>query len=60
MFKTKSFWGGLASIATGIGLVFAGSVPEGLVLICGGLEAIFLRGGMLKIQNNAKFNINKH
>lgn len=46
--KSKSFWGGIAAIATGIGLVVGGNVPEGLQTIAGGVMAIFLRDAVTK------------
>lgn len=48
LLKTKTFWGGIAAIATGAGLVVAGNIPEGLNAIVTGLIAIFMRDGVLK------------
>jgi len=52
LLKTKTFWGGLAAIATGIGLVFTGNVPEGVNAIVTGLLAIFIRDGVRKAIGN--------
>ena len=49
LLKTKTFWGGLAAIATGCGLVLAGDVPQGVNAIVSGLLAIFVRDGIRKI-----------
>jgi len=48
IFKTKSFWAGVGSIASGIGVIYAGSVPEGIQLIVAGITAIFLRDAIAK------------
>ena len=45
---TKTFWGGVASIATGVGLIVTGEVVEGLQLIGTGIIAIFLRDAVTK------------
>jgi len=50
-FKTKTFWGGLAAIATGVGLILTGDVPTGIQTIAGGVLAIFLRDGVAKLQS---------
>lgn len=43
LIKSKTFWTGLASIATGVGLIIAGDGAAGAPLIAQGLIAIFLR-----------------
>lgn len=48
-FKTKTFWIGLASICTGIGLVVAGQHEQGITLIVQGALAIMIRDGIQKI-----------
>ena len=48
MFKSKTFWTGMAAIATGIGFIFNGSPETGAELVVGGLVAIFLRHNMVK------------
>ncbi|HUU45862.1 MAG TPA: hypothetical protein VM118_09025 [Acidobacteriota bacterium] len=50
LIKTKTFWGGLAAIATGVGLLFVGNIPEGIQTIAGGVLAIFIRDGIRKGQ----------
>lgn len=39
-FKTKTFWVGVAGLATGIGLIVAGNVPEGVEVILLAMAAI--------------------
>lgn len=51
LFKTKTFWGGLASVATGIGLIVAGDFANGINAVASGILAIFVRDGILKIRN---------
>lgn len=41
--KSKTFWGGLAAIATGVGLVVTGQIPEGVNAIVTGILAVFIR-----------------
>jgi hypothetical protein len=48
LLTTKSFWAGLASIATGIGLIIEGQVPEGIQLIIAGIITITLRDAIAK------------
>jgi hypothetical protein len=50
LFKTKTFWGGLASIVTGAGIVVGGDVNSGIVMIGMGILAVFGRDAMTKIQ----------
>lgn len=47
-FTTKTFWGGVASIASGVGLIVTGEVVGGLQLIGTGIIAIFLRDAVTK------------
>ncbi len=49
LWKTKTFWGGLAAIATGIGLICTGDAPQGVNAIVNGLIAIFVRDGIRKL-----------
>ncbi len=53
LFKTKTFWGGLAAVLTGVGLVVAGDVPQGINAIATGLLAIFVRDGLRKVEPDA-------
>lgn len=50
LFKTKTFWGGVAAIASGVGFIVAGDVVSGVQTIIGGLLAITGRDAILKIQ----------
>jgi hypothetical protein len=50
LFKTKTFWAGLASIMTGIGLIVNGELATGLELVAGGIVAITLRDGIRKAE----------
>ena len=47
LIKTKTFWGGLASILTGAGLIVAGDVPGGINAVALGVIAIFIRDGIV-------------
>jgi hypothetical protein len=49
LFKTKTFWGGIAAIATGIGLIISGEVPTGIMTIVGGVQSIFMREAIVKV-----------
>jgi hypothetical protein len=49
LLKTKTFWGGLAAVATGVGLILAGDAPQGINAIVTGLLAILVRDGVRKI-----------
>lgn len=46
LYKTKTFWAGLAGVLTGIGLIVSGETSEGIVAILSGVSAIFLRDGI--------------
>jgi len=46
--KSKTFWAGLASIATGVGMLLNGQSQEGAQLIGAGVLAICLRDGVAK------------
>ena len=48
LLQTKTFWGGIAAILTGISLTLAGNVPEGVNAIVSGLLAILVRDGIRK------------
>ena len=48
LLHTKTFWAGLASIATGAGLLITGDKVNGLIFISQGLGQIFLRSALLK------------
>ena len=49
LLKTKTFWGGLAAIATGVGLILTGDVPQGINAVVTGVLAILVRDGVRKI-----------
>ncbi len=49
--KTKTFWGSVATLATGIGLCFAGDYAAGAQTICLGLLGITGRAAVLKVEN---------
>jgi hypothetical protein len=42
-FKQKTFWGGIAAIFSGVGLIVSGNAPEGIQVIATGVLAIFVR-----------------
>ena len=48
LYKTKTFWGGLAAIFTGVGLIVTGAVPAGVIAILGGVQSIFMREAIRK------------
>jgi hypothetical protein len=48
LFKTKTFWTGLVSVATGINLFTHGNQTDGIQLILSGFSFIFVRHSMLK------------
>lgn len=48
LWNTKTFWGGIAAIVTGAGLIFTGDIPQGINAIVSGVLAIFVRDGILK------------
>jgi len=50
LFKTKTFWSGVASITTGIGLIACGNLPEGVQMIGAGIVAICLRDAVKKTE----------
>jgi hypothetical protein len=50
LFKTKTFWAGLASIVTGAGIIVGGDVNNGIVMIGMGILAVFGRDAVTKIQ----------
>lgn len=54
LWKTKTFWTGIASVATGIGMILAGEVPDGMQMIFIGFVAICGRQAITKIQNGDK------
>lgn len=48
LWRTKTFWGGIAAIATGVGLALTGDIPEGLNSILLGFGLIFGRHALTK------------
>jgi hypothetical protein len=48
MLKSKTFWAGLVSVVSGIGLVVQGEMADGAQLIVTGLLAIFLKDAINK------------
>ena len=51
LWKTKTFWGGLATILTGVGLIMAGEIPSGVEMIGFGVIAICGRDAVRKVEN---------
>lgn len=51
LIKTKTFWGGIVGVVSGSAGYFTGAMSpaESIQTILGGLVAIFLRDGMLKV-----------
>ena len=50
LLRTKTFWGGVVSVVSGIGLIVQGETSEGVQLIAGGVLAIFIRDAVRKTQ----------
>jgi len=44
--KQKTFWGSLATIATGVGLIVSGEVPTGMQTVATGVLALFIRDAL--------------
>ena len=54
MVKSKTFWGGLCSIAAGGFMIYRGNVTEGISLVAVGIQTIFLRDSNRKIEAKLK------
>ena len=50
LLKSKTFWGGLAGICTGLSMISEGATAEGVTLIIISLEAIFVKDGQVKLE----------
>ena len=50
LWKTKTFWGGVATVATGVGIAGAGDLATGGQTIMIGILAIFGRDAVRKVQ----------
>jgi hypothetical protein len=48
--KTKTFWGGIASVATGVSLIIQGDLGNGITTIVLGTLAIFGRDAISGIE----------
>lgn len=48
--KSKTFWAGIASVATGIGLIVAGDVLNGINMVGMGVLAVCGRDAVSKLQ----------
>lgn len=51
IFGTKSFWAGLATIITGVGLALHGDIDTGLQTIATGIATIVIRDAIVDVQN---------
>lgn len=51
LLKTKTFWGGLASVLTGVGLIVAGDVGTGIEAVILGVLAITGRDAVRKLED---------
>lgn len=49
LLRSKTVWGGVVAVVTGVGLLIAGEIPNGINAIYTGLLAIFIRDGIRKI-----------
>lgn len=45
--KTKTFWGGLSAIVTGVIMITQGAVDTGITSIFAGLQTIFIRDAII-------------
>ena len=50
LMKTKTFWGGIVGIVTGVGFCFTGDITTGIQTIVTSSMGIFLRDGITKIK----------
>lgn len=46
--KSKTFWAGLASVATGVGLIINGDMTAGIPAIIIGIQSVLLRDAIAK------------
>ncbi len=51
LITTKSFWAGLVTVVTGIGMVVMKDYANGAQTILGGLTAMFLRHAVAKTES---------
>ncbi|MFP4379464.1 MAG: hypothetical protein ACLFUS_03090 [Candidatus Sumerlaeia bacterium] len=49
--QTKTFWGGIAAIATGVGMIVTGDLPQGINTVVTGFMAILVRDGIRKVED---------
>jgi hypothetical protein len=50
LFKSKSFYTGLASIAAGVGMVVNGDTSNGITTIVVGISTIFIRDSIAGVK----------
>ena len=50
LIQTKTFWSGVAAIATGVGLFMSGQKAEGLLAVMLAVQGIFQRAGTQKAE----------
>jgi hypothetical protein len=50
LFKSKSFYTGLASIAAGIGMIVSGDMSNGVTTIVIGVSTIFIRDSIAGVK----------
>jgi hypothetical protein len=48
LIKSKTFWAGVGSIATGVNFFVQGNIPDGIQLILSGFSFIFVRQSLMK------------
>lgn len=45
--KTKTFWGGMSAIVTGVIMITQGAVDAGIASVFAGLQTIFVRDALV-------------
>lgn len=48
--KTKTFWGGVAAICSGVGMILSDNAAEGVQMIVMGALAVFGREAIAKVE----------
>ena len=46
LIRSRTFWAGVAAIATGVVMIYDGELKEGVAIIFGGLGMIFMRDAL--------------
>jgi hypothetical protein len=57
LIRSRTFWAGVAAIATGIVMIYDGELKEGVAIIFGGLGMIFMRDALPEKEKGNEKNI---